>query len=223
VKRSAHLQRKTPLRAKKRLAPEGFGYSSITHVCEQARRKKAAELVRRTSIGTGTPQVRRLWSEALLASAGMPSDTEFAPLRQATGGKLPPVVRVISMRLSFNPQPKREYVRSTALLDACRELACQHCGAAGPHAGVCAAHSNWGVHGKGKSIKADDNRVASLCFTCHSAIDQGSRLDEHERQELWWPAHVRTVALLVHLSLWPAGVPVPDTSQSPFELELTHA
>lgn len=113
--------------------------------------------------------------------------------------------------------PKREYVRSPALLLACRALACQHCDAAGPDAGVCAAHSNWGVHGKGKGLKADDHRVAALCSSCHvPMLDQGSQLSRAERQAMWWAAHVRTVRELQARQLWPAGVPVPDIERCPF-------
>jgi len=108
--------------------------------------------------------------------------------------------------------PKREYVRSKALLDACRHIPCQHCGRF-ELGKVCAAHSNWGVHGKGGHIKADDNRVAALCDLCHIPIlDQGSKLSAMERIEMWWNAHVKTVMLLQQRGLWPAGVPVPDLS-----------
>lgn len=100
------------------------------------------------------------------------------------------------------------YIRSPALLKACRALACQHCGA--DDGTVCAAHSNQAQHGKGKSIKASDQYVASLCFTCHAALDQGSRLSQAQRLEMWSVAHQRTVRELLRRGLWPASVPVPD-------------
>ncbi len=103
--------------------------------------------------------------------------------------------------------PKHNYVRSPALLKAAREIACQHCGA--DDGTVCAAHSNW-QGGKGKAIKADDNLVASLCYRCHSAIDQGSKLSKAERQQIWFAAHNKTVALLQARKLWPKDVPIPD-------------
>jgi hypothetical protein len=112
--------------------------------------------------------------------------------------------------------PKRQYVRSASLLIACRALACQHCGRSGPDAGVCAAHSNWAIHGKGKSIKADDNRVASLCFLCHGWLDQGSTGTELEKQVMWWAAHCRTVTELQARGLWPDGVSGPDIEGFPF-------
>lgn len=105
------------------------------------------------------------------------------------------------------PVPKRDYVRSEVLLEACRLIPCQHCEA--DDGTVCAAHSNWSVHGKGKSIKADDNRVASLCARCHRMIDQGSKLTEAERAAIWFRAHVRTVIELLARQLWPRAVPVP--------------
>lgn len=103
--------------------------------------------------------------------------------------------------------PKRVAVRSPALLVACRAIPCQHCFVV--DGTVCAAHSNWGEHGKGGQKKADDNRVASLCHRCHSALDQGSRMSGEERRAMWDAAHARTVAALVGAGLWPAVVPVP--------------
>jgi hypothetical protein len=109
---------------------------------------------------------------------------------------------------------KRAYVRSPALMKAYRLIPCQHCGS--DDGTVCGAHSNWAVHGKGKSIKADDNRCASLCSTCHGELDQGSRLTENERKALWWTAHQDTVQELLERRLWPKGVPVPDYTTNPF-------
>lgn len=113
-------------------------------------------------------------------------------------------------------QPKHEYVRSEVLRKAFRRIPCQHCGQ--DDGTVCCAHANSSAFGKGAMIKADDNRAASLCAACHVPIlDQGSRLSRLERQQMFWTAHVRSVALLVKLGLWPADVPVPDTSVSPWE------
>mgnify|MGYP000977411745 CR=1 FL=1 len=109
------------------------------------------------------------------------------------------------MTLAF---PKHQYIRSKALLEACRELPCQHSGV--QDGTVCAAHSNWAAHGKGKGIKADDNRVAALSARVHAMLDQGSDLTRAERQALWWDAHVKTVKELLRRGLWPANVPVPD-------------
>ena len=83
-------------------------------------------------------------------------------------------------------------------------------------AAVEPAHSNWAVHGKGKGIKADDNRIAAACRSCHAELDQGTRFTEEEKQGWWWPAHVRTVAALIGAGLWVPGVPIPDTVHSPF-------
>lgn len=111
--------------------------------------------------------------------------------------------------------PKRAYVRSAKVLAACRAIPCQHCSR--DDGTVCAAHSNWSVHGKGGHIKADDSRVAALCAGCHVPIlDQGSHLSRDERRSMWWAAHVKTISLLVQRSLWPQGVPIPDVSTCPF-------
>jgi len=107
--------------------------------------------------------------------------------------------------------PKHKYVRSKALLEACRTIACQNCGI--EDGTVCAAHINWGG-GKGKAIKADDNLVASLCFTCHAALDQGADMDKEERQDLWFKAHHRTVLLLLATRKWPAKVPISEITDA---------
>ena len=103
--------------------------------------------------------------------------------------------------------PKHSYVRSPALLRAAREIPCQNCGR--DDGTVCAAHTNW-QGGKGKAIKADDNLIASLCYRCHSDIDQGANLDKSQRQRIWKMAHNKTVALLVAKELWPKDVPTPN-------------
>lgn len=104
--------------------------------------------------------------------------------------------------------PKREYVRSKVLMQAYRLIPCQHCGR--DDGTVCGAHSNWAIHGKGRSIKADDNRCASLCHECHVFLDQGSMLSEPARQIFWWRAHICTIYELTGSGVWPDDVPIPD-------------
>ena len=103
--------------------------------------------------------------------------------------------------------PKYPYIRSPALLKACRAIPCTNCGRA--DGTVCAAHSNQAKHGKGRSIKASDVFVASLCHTCHSELDQGSRMNRAERERMWNACHIQTLKELVRAGLWPAGIPVP--------------
>jgi len=115
--------------------------------------------------------------------------------------------------------PKQLYVRSKALLQACRLIPCQHCGI--NDGTVVAAHSNWGC-GKGRGIKASDQYVAALCHSCHAEADQG-RATKAQRQQAWFSAHIRTVRELVNRGLWPKAVPVPDTTVNPFDLtEIQH-
>jgi hypothetical protein len=89
--------------------------------------------------------------------------------------------------------PKTKYVRDKRRLEACRNLPCQHCGA--EDGTVVAAHSNESVHGKGRGIKASDEFIAALCFTCHANLDQG-RMSKHDRAEMWHNAHIKTISLL---------------------------
>lgn len=112
------------------------------------------------------------------------------------------------------PVEKFDYVRSRPLCEAFRLIPCQNCGA--EDGTVCGAHSNWACHGKGRSIKASDIYQASLCFTCHSMLDQGSRLLERERKAMWWRAHTKSVIQLIAMGHWPEGIQLPDTNNWPF-------
>jgi CRISPR/Cas system-associated protein Cas10 (large subunit of type III CRISPR-Cas system) len=68
--------------------------------------------------------------------------------------------------------------RNKKLLEYARRLPCQHCGA---------------DDGKGRGLKASDYRIASLCYTCHSEIDQGKKLDKSERVQMFEDAHRSTI------------------------------
>ena len=103
--------------------------------------------------------------------------------------------------------PKHQYIRSQTLLRNAREIPCQHCGA--DDGTVVAAHTNW-QGGKGRGIRADDNLISSLCYSCHMEIDQGSKLDKAQRQHIWLAAHKKTVGKLQALGLWPVDVPIPE-------------
>jgi len=103
---------------------------------------------------------------------------------------------------------KFTYIRSPALLKACRAIPCTNCGR--DDGTVCAAHSNMAKHGKGRSIKASDVFVAALCHLCHFMLDQGSRLSRDEREAMWESCHSKTVQILVRLGLWPENVPIPE-------------
>lgn len=103
---------------------------------------------------------------------------------------------------------KFAYTRSKALLVACREIPCQSCGVA--DGTVVAAHSNQARHGKGRSIKASDIYVASLCTKCHSELDQGYSMSRAQRAGMWDAAHRNTVRTLLKRGLWPMNVEIPD-------------
>ncbi len=89
--------------------------------------------------------------------------------------------------------------RNRKLLDIARELPCQHCGVS--DGTVVAAHSNQLRDGKGRGLKAHDYRIASLCFTCHAELDQGSKMSKQERVEMWEEAHRKTIGLLFEREL----------------------
>ena len=89
--------------------------------------------------------------------------------------------------------PKTQYLRDKKRLQSCRDLPCQNCGT--EDGTVVAAHSNSGAHGKGRGIKASDEFVAALCFTCHANLDQGTGTKE-DKSQMWHNAHLKTIALL---------------------------
>ena len=62
---------------------------------------------------------------------------------------------------------------------------------------VLAAHSNQGIHGKGRSLKSDDCYVAALCYSCHSELDQGANLTREQRVAMWNEACVLTYGWLM--------------------------
>jgi hypothetical protein len=84
--------------------------------------------------------------------------------------------------------------RNKKLLEILRQSPCQACGR--EDGTVVAAHSNQLRDGKGRGIKADDFRVASLCFACHQELDQGTRLSKAERVEMFEEAHRSTIGWL---------------------------
>lgn len=118
--------------------------------------------------------------------------------------------------------PKFVYVRDLRLRAMCRAMACQHCGAAGPDAGVTWAHSNWILHGKCKGRKASDVYVAALCHTCHMKLDQGSSWPAAVRWQVWGEAHIRTINTALKLGLWPQGIAIPSVETTTATTEETH-
>jgi hypothetical protein len=97
-------------------------------------------------------------------------------------------------------RPKFQYVRSKKLMEAYRTIACQNCGR--DDGTVCGAHSNWAVDGKAKGLKASDDKCASLCSRCHTALDQGYSMSNFEKREMWVNAHLKTVDELTKRGLY---------------------
>ncbi len=70
-------------------------------------------------------------------------------------------------------------MRSPKRLAAIRKLPCVRCG----NPNSQAAHSNFGEHGKGKGIKADDKYTIPLCHSCHIDFDQYKTMGREESKE----------------------------------------
>lgn len=80
----------------------------------------------------------------------------------------------MTARLIGIPKPKT--FRSEKLRRAVAALPCVNCGL---ELSTQAAHGNYG---KGGAIKASDARIAALCVTCHTALDQGGKMTKMERR-----------------------------------------
>lgn len=73
--------------------------------------------------------------------------------------------------------------RDNDRLKAIRKMICCKCGADAPSQ---AAHSNFGIHGKGKGIKADDRYTIPLCHSCHANLDQNLSQQTRQQQLDWF-------------------------------------
>ena len=69
--------------------------------------------------------------------------------------------------------------RNKKLLELVREFPCAMCGR--EDGTVCASHSNQQRDGKGTGIKANDYRIASLCYACHDMIDNHKELKQSRK------------------------------------------
>lgn len=158
---------------------------------------------------------RRLGIRAHLVRAALESISEDDPaptkLAKATRAARPATANDMGQAARVE---KFVYVRSRPLCKAFRLIPCQNCSS--QDGTVVGAHSNWSCHGKGRSIKASDIYQASLCFPCHSMLDQGSRLLERERKLMWWDAHTKSVTLLIELGHWPSIIEPPNITDWPF-------
>ena len=73
--------------------------------------------------------------------------------------------------------------RDAKRLKAIRKMICCECGADAPSQ---AAHSNFGIHGKGKGVKADDRYTLPLCHSCHADLDQNLSQQTRQQQLDWF-------------------------------------
>lgn len=71
--------------------------------------------------------------------------------------------------------------RNPKLTKLAKDAPCLNCGR--EDGTVVWAHSNLLIHGKGRSHKASDAAGMLLCHTCHSQLDQGTKMTKQERYE----------------------------------------
>ena len=93
--------------------------------------------------------------------------------------------------------------RNKKLLELVREFPCAMCGR--EDGTVCASHSNQSRDGKSMGMKANDYRIASLCYQCHDMIDNHKELSRAEKVEAWEQAHRKTIGLLFDKGLIKIG------------------
>ena len=75
-----------------------------------------------------------------------------------------------------------------------RKLPCVKCGAVPSQA----AHSNFGEHGKGKGIKADDKYTIPLCHICHRWFDGYLQLTREQSKE-WFDKMLEKAELMLNI------------------------
>ena len=80
--------------------------------------------------------------------------------------------------------------RNPQRLNLIRSLSCCQCGAS-PRSQ--AAHSNFGIHGKGKGVKADDKYTIPLCVGCHADLDQNLSQQTRQQQLDWFNKKLKFV------------------------------
>ena len=83
-------------------------------------------------------------------------------------------------------------MRDRKRLEAIRKLPCIKCGQSPSQA----AHSNFGEHGKGKGIKADDKYTIPLCHSCHGDFDQYKTMGREESKE-WFSKMLEKTKLMM--------------------------
>ena len=84
--------------------------------------------------------------------------------------------------------------RNKKILELAHDAPCQWCGS--NDSTIVAAHSNQQRDGKGMSIKANDYRIAYLCFKCHVYIDSDPKATREEKRDVWEEAHRNTIGWL---------------------------
>lgn len=85
-------------------------------------------------------------------------------------------------------------MRDLKRLAAIRKLPCIKCGQSPSQA----AHSNFGEHGKGKGIKADDKYTIPLCHICHRWFDGYFQLTREQSKE-WFDKMLEKTERMLNL------------------------
>jgi hypothetical protein len=117
------------------------------------------------------------------------------PMTRKTPMKRSAIARTsAACKMTARRKPKARTGRDQAALDACRGEQCYLrldgvCLGASGAATVVPAHSNQGIHGKGKGIKAFDRFTVPACRACHFEIDQGKRMDRAPKFLAWDAAY----------------------------------
>ncbi|MCH7381622.1 MULTISPECIES: hypothetical protein [Acinetobacter] len=84
-------------------------------------------------------------------------------------------------------------MRDAKRLAEIRKLPCIKCGSPAPSQ---AAHSNFGEHGKGRGIKAQDSHTIPLCVNCHRWLDGYFEMTREQSKEWFAQALEKTNQML---------------------------
>lgn len=97
-------------------------------------------------------------------------------------------------------------IRSRAITQSAKDEPCSICSSRGT---TVFAHSNFSMHGKGRSIKAHDIFGAYLCHKCHTLYDSGVM-----PSEIFFRAMSKTQVRLVECGIMKIDGVEPENAQS---------
>ena len=150
-------------------------------------------LKQKTPIKRGISQLKRTGFKRKEMSRKNDGEKQCRPITIANPAifRLPQCVDTRSNSVERATRRENSALREFARNQPCLLMVPGHC--TNDRGTTVGCHSNWSIHGKGKSRKADDHYIVWGCIGCHSWLDQGDA-GQHEKMAVFEEALVRQVA-----------------------------